>query len=208
MARLYGLILAALGLLERGHLVEADRSDLIGEYVGHTAPKTQAVFRRALGGVLFIDEAYSLVPHGQSSDFGQEAISTLVKLMEDHRDEVVVIAAGYPGDMERFIDSNSGLASRFTRTLTFEDYTSEELVRIVEHHAGHHDYRLVDEISKRLLKYFEDFPRSERFGNGRTARQVIQRMTERQAERVSEMAAPTTSDLTEVRPEDLPQGTA
>jgi nitrous oxidase accessory protein NosD len=208
VARLYGRILAALGMLESGHLVEADRGDLVGEYVGHTAPKTQAVFRRALGGVLFIDEAYALFPYGQSSDFGQEAVSTLVKLMEDHRDEVVVIAAGYPGDMERFIDSNPGLASRFTRTLTFEDYVSEELVRIVEHHAGRHDYRLGDGTRERLLDYFENYPRGERFGNGRTARQVFQRMTEQQAQRVAELESPDKRDLTEVRPEDLPQGPA
>jgi parallel beta-helix repeat protein len=208
VARLYGRILAALGLLERGHLVETDRGDLVGEYVGHTAPKTQAVFRRALGGVLFIDEAYSLVPYGHGGDFGQEAISTLVKLMEDHREEVVVIAAGYPGEMERFIDSNPGLASRFTRTLTFEDYASEELVRIVEQQAGQHDYKLSDGTREPLLEYFDAFPRGERFGNGRTARQVFQRMTERQAARVSEMAAPGPDDLTEVRPDDLPQGPA
>ncbi|MCO6004197.1 right-handed parallel beta-helix repeat-containing protein [Actinoallomurus purpureus] len=204
VARLYGRILAALGLLERGHLVEADRGDLVGEYVGHTAPKTQAVFRRALGGVLFIDEAYSLVPYGQSNDFGQEAISTLVKLMEDHRDEVVVIVAGYPGEMDRFVGSNPGLASRFSRILTFDDYAAEELVRIVEQHAGQHDYQLAGDTRERLQEYFDDFPRGERFGNGRTARQVFQRMTERQAERVAEMPEATTSDLTEVRPEDLP----
>ena len=206
VARLYGRILAALGLLERGHLIEADRGDLVGEYVGHTAPRTQAVFRRALGGVLFIDEAYALVPYVQSTDFGQEAISTLVKLMEDHRDEVVVIAAGYPGDMERFIDSNPGLASRFTRTLTFEDYFPEELVSIVEQQAQRHDYRLADETRDRLIHYFEDYPRGERFGNGRTARQVFQRMTEQQAQRVAELTAPGRSDLTEMLPVDLPQG--
>jgi Holliday junction resolvasome RuvABC ATP-dependent DNA helicase subunit/nitrous oxidase accessory protein NosD len=206
VARLYGRILAALGLLSRGHLVEADRGDLIGEYVGHTAPKTHAVFRKALGGVLFIDEAYALVPYGQSSDFGQEAVSTLVKLMEDHRDEVVVIAAGYPGDMERFIDSNPGLASRFTRTLTFEDYSSAELVSIVAHLARQYDYHLADDTVEQLLEYFEDFPRGERFGNGRTARQVFQRMTEQQAQRVARLATPLTEDLTMVRPEDLPQG--
>jgi Holliday junction resolvasome RuvABC ATP-dependent DNA helicase subunit len=208
VARLYGRILAALGMLKRGHLVEADRGDLVGEYVGHTAPRTQAVFRRAIGGVLFIDEAYALVPYGQSTDFGQEAVSTLVKLMEDHRDEVVVIAAGYPGDMERFIDSNPGLASRFTRTLTFEDYFSEELVSIVEQHAEQHDYRLTEETRERLLDYFEGYPRGDRFGNGRTARQVFQRMTEQQAQRVAELAAPGKRDLTEMLPEDLPRGAA
>jgi Holliday junction resolvasome RuvABC ATP-dependent DNA helicase subunit/nitrous oxidase accessory protein NosD len=206
VARLYGRILTALGLLSRGHLVEADRGDLVGEYVGHTAPKTQAIFRRALGGVLFVDEAYALVPYGQGNDFGQEAVSTLVKLMEDHRDEVVVIAAGYPGDMERFIDSNPGLASRFTRTLTFEDYTSDELVRIVEHQARQHDYQLPSDTRERLLEYFHNLQRGERFGNGRTARQVFQRMTEQHAQRVAELAAPGTDDLTVVRPEDLPEG--
>jgi Holliday junction resolvasome RuvABC ATP-dependent DNA helicase subunit len=206
VARLYGRILAALGLLKRGHLVETDRGDLVGEYVGHTAPKTQAAFRRALGGVLFIDEAYALVPYGQSTDFGQEAVSTLVKLMEDHRDEVVVIAAGYPGDMERFIDSNPGLASRFSRTLTFEDYFPEELVSIVEQHAQRHDYRLADETREGLLDYFENYPRSERFGNGRTARQVFQRMTEQQAQRVAELTTLDKGALTEMLPTDLPQG--
>jgi SpoVK/Ycf46/Vps4 family AAA+-type ATPase len=206
VARLYGRILAALGLLSRGHLVEADRGDLVGEYVGHTAPKTTAAFRKALGGVLFIDEAYALAPYGQGSDFGQEAVSTLVKLMEDHRDEVVVIAAGYPDDMERFIDSNPGLASRFTRTLTFEDYSTVELVDIVRQLARNYDYRLGDDTMARLLEYFEVFPRGERFGNGRTARQVFQRMTEQQAQRVALLESPLTEDLTLVRPEDLPQG--
>ncbi|MEV5753064.1 right-handed parallel beta-helix repeat-containing protein [Actinoallomurus sp. NPDC052308] len=204
VARLYGRILAALGLLSSGHLVETDRGDLVGEYVGHTAPKTQAVFKRALGGVLFVDEAYALVPYGQSNDFGQEAIATLVKLMEDHRDEVVVIAAGYPGDMERFIDSNPGLASRFTRTLTFEDYSSDELVRIVQHQARQHDYHLPDETLARLLEFFERYPRGARFGNGRAARQVFQRITEHHAQRVAELRTPMKEDLTIVRPEDLP----
>jgi Holliday junction resolvasome RuvABC ATP-dependent DNA helicase subunit len=204
VARLYGQILAALGLLSRGHLVEADRGSLVGEYVGHTAPKTTAVFRRALGGVLFIDEAYALVPVGQSTDFGQEAVATLVKLMEDHRDDVVVIAAGYPGDMERFIDSNPGLASRFSRTLSFDDYSSADLVEIVQYQAAHHEYRLHEDTVTALLRYFDSVERTERFGNGRTARQVFQRMTEQHAQRVADLDDPDAAELALVLPQDLP----
>ncbi|OON77052.1 AAA family ATPase [Streptomyces tsukubensis] len=211
VARLYGGFLAALGLLERGHLVEADRGDLVGEYVGHTAPKTTAMFRRALGGVLFIDEAYSLVPHGIGNDFGTEAIATLVKLMEDHRDEVVVIVAGYPADMNRFLASNAGLASRFSRTLTFDDYSSPDLVRIVEHQAGSHQYTCPPETLAALGEYFERLPRGEGFGNGRSARQLFQTMTERHAQRLAEidlsvldLTAADAGVLTTLLPEDLP----
>ncbi|MBY8886971.1 right-handed parallel beta-helix repeat-containing protein [Streptomyces sp. PTM05] len=204
VARLYGRILAAVGLLARGHLVEADRGSLVGEYVGHTAPKTTAVFKRALGGVLFIDEAYALNPGSQGNDYGREAIATLVKLMEDHRDNVVVIVAGYPDEMERFIDINPGLASRFTRTLMFDDYATDELSRIVEFHADRHEYQLPEQTVGALLEYFESLVRDDRFGNGRTARQVFQRMTERHAQRVVEMTDPATDDLVTLLPEDLP----
>ncbi|MEV5753692.1 right-handed parallel beta-helix repeat-containing protein [Actinoallomurus sp. NPDC052308] len=204
VARLYGRILAAVGLLSRGHLVEADRGSLVGEYVGHTAPKTTAIFRRALGGVLFIDEAYALTPEGQGTDYGREAVATLVKLMEDHRDNVVVIVAGYPDEMERFIDVNPGLASRFTRTLLFEDYGPEELVRIVDFNAREHQYELPERTRESLLAYFGSMVRDDRFGNGRTARQIFQRMTENHAKRVVELEAPTTEDLVTLLPEDLP----
>ena len=205
VARLYGRILTAVGLLSRGHLVEADRSSLVGEYVGHTGPKTQRIFEEAMGGVLFIDEAYSLTPAAGSNDFGHEAIATLVKLMEDHRDSVVVIVAGYPDEMEHFIDSNPGLASRFSRTLLFEDYATPELVSIVEHNAERHQYQLTDSAREALSAYFDAVPRGERFGNGRTARQTFQSMTERQAYRVAEMAAPDEADLMTLRPQDLPE---
>ncbi|WP_063762436.1 right-handed parallel beta-helix repeat-containing protein [Streptomyces sp. NRRL F-5123] len=204
VARLYGRILAAVGLLSRGHLVEADRGSLVGEYVGHTAPKTTAVFRQALGGVLFIDEAYALTPGGQGADFGREAIATLVKLMEDHRDNIVVIVAGYPDEMERFVGVNPGLASRFSRTLVFEDYRDAELVRIVEWQAGHHEYQLPEDTREALLGHFGAMVRDDRFGNGRTARQTFQRMTENHARRVVDMVAPTTEDLVTLLPEDLP----
>ncbi|MFD7664096.1 right-handed parallel beta-helix repeat-containing protein [Streptomyces sp. NPDC059788] len=207
VARLYGRILAAVGLLERGHLVEADRSALVGEYVGHTGPKTQRVFMEAMGGVLFIDEAYSLAPaHATGgNDFAQEAIATLVKLMEDHRDAVVVIVAGYPVEMEHFIDSNPGLASRFNRTLLFEDYDTEDLVQIVEQHAAAHQYELTDAARDTLAGYFDHVPRDGRFGNGRSARQTFQAMTERQAYRVAENDAPSETDLRTLSQLDVPE---
>ncbi|HEY6494951.1 MAG TPA: right-handed parallel beta-helix repeat-containing protein [Trebonia sp.] len=204
VARLYGQILAALGLLARGHLVETSRSDLVGEYVGHTAPKTQAVFRRAMGGVLFIDEAYALVPRGQSNDFGQEAIATLVKLMEDHRDDVVVIAAGYPSEMKRFLASNAGLGSRFARTLSFDDYGPDELTRIVEFEAQRHQYIVGPDTRAALRAHFDALRRDEGFGNGRAARQVFQDMTEHQAIRVADLSVAGTDDLVQLRPADLP----
>ncbi|MDX3076799.1 right-handed parallel beta-helix repeat-containing protein [Streptomyces sp. MI02-7b] len=204
VARLYGRLLKALGLLRRGHLVEVDRTALVGEYVGHTGPKTTAAFNRALGGVLFIDEAYSLAPLGAGNDFGTEAVATLVKLMEDHRDDVVVIAAGYPGDMDRFISSNPGLSSRFGRTLLFEDYDAAELVSIVEHQAEEHQYELTPAARAELALLFERLPRGEGFGNGRSARQMFQEMTERQAQRVAELSAPTPEELISLETQDLP----
>ncbi|MFJ6708420.1 MULTISPECIES: right-handed parallel beta-helix repeat-containing protein [unclassified Streptomyces] len=208
VARLYGRLLKALGLLRRGHLIEVDRTALVGEYVGHTGPKTTAAFNRALGGVLFIDEAYSLAPALAGNDFGTEAVATLVKLMEDHRDDVVVIAAGYPGDMHRFIGSNPGLASRFGRTLLFEDYESAELVSIVEFQAGQHRYELTPTARTELLGLFESMPRGEGFGNGRSARQIFQEMTERQAQRVAELSAPTSEELISLEAQDLPHPAA
>jgi len=204
VARLYGRILHTLGMIEHGHLVEADRGSLVGEYVGHTAPKTTAIFRKALGGVLFIDEAYSLAPLGGGNDFGQEAIATLVKLMEDHRDEVVVIVAGYPEDMHRFIDSNPGLASRFTRTLVFDDYSGEQLACIVEHQVAENRYELGPGARDSLVRYFDELPRDIGFGNGRSARQLFQSLTERHAQRTAEIQNPTTQDLIELLPDDVP----
>ncbi|MFI7076202.1 right-handed parallel beta-helix repeat-containing protein [Micromonospora sp. NPDC049903] len=203
VARLYGQLLAALGMLERGHLIEVDRGTLVGEYVGHTAPKTQAAFRKALGGVLFIDEAYALVPTGGGTDFGQEAISTLVKLMEDHRDEVVVIVAGYPDEMRQFVAANPGLSSRFSRTLTFADYSSVELVQIVEKQASRHQYHVAEGGRAALLTYFDGIHRGEGFGNGRFARKVFQMMTERHAARIAEMDAPSTAELSTLEADDL-----
>ncbi|WP_328403510.1 right-handed parallel beta-helix repeat-containing protein [Streptomyces sp. NBC_00390] len=205
VARLYGEILASLQVLERGHLVEVSRVDLVGEHIGSTAIRTQEAFERARGGVLFIDEAYALSPEDSGRDFGKEAIDTLVKLMEDHRDAVVVIVAGYTAEMKRFLSVNPGVASRFSRTITFQDYVPDELLRIVEQQAEEHEYRLAPGTDEALLKYFTELPKGPAFGNGRTARQTFESMVERHAGRVAELAETSTDDLTLLYPEDLPE---
>ncbi|MEU0396879.1 right-handed parallel beta-helix repeat-containing protein [Streptomyces sp. NPDC006208] len=205
VARLYGEILASLRVLERGHLVEVSRVDLVGEHIGSTAIRTQEAFERARGGVLFIDEAYALSPEDSGRDFGKEAIDTLVKLMEDHRDAVVVIVAGYTAEMQRFLSVNPGVASRFSRTITFQDYVPDELLRIVEQQADEHEYRLAPGTDEALLKYFTELPKGPAFGNGRTARQTFESMVERHAGRVAELAETSTDDLTLLYPDDLPE---
>lgn len=205
VARLYGEILASLGVLEKGHLVEVSRVDLVGEHIGSTAIRTQEAFDKARGGVLFIDEAYALSPEDSGRDFGKEAIDTLVKLMEDHRDAVVVIVAGYTAEMERFLSVNPGVASRFSRTITFGDYAPDELLRIVEQQADEHEYRLASSAPEALLEYFTAIPKGPAFGNGRTARQTFEAMVERHASRVAQVAEPSTDDLTLLYAEDLPE---
>ncbi|MGP3684061.1 right-handed parallel beta-helix repeat-containing protein [Streptomyces sp. IBSNAI002] len=204
VARLYGEILASLGVLERGHLVEVSRVDLVGEHIGSTAIRTQEAFDRARGGVLFIDEAYALAPEDSGRDFGREAIDTLVKLMEDHREAVVVIVAGYTAEMDRFLTVNPGVASRFSRTITFGDYGPGELLRIVEQQAEEHEYRLGDGTAEALLGYFTELPKGPAFGNGRTARQTFESMVERHAGRVAQLREPSTDELTLLFPADLP----
>ncbi|MFE4050584.1 right-handed parallel beta-helix repeat-containing protein [Streptomyces sp. YIM B13518] len=204
VARLYGEILASLGVLEQGHLVEVSRVDLVGEHIGSTAIRTQEAFDKARGGVLFIDEAYALSPEDAGRDFGKEAIDTLVKLMEDQRDAVVVIVAGYTAEMERFLSVNPGVASRFSRTITFGDYGPEELLRIVRQQAEEHEYRLAPGADEAVLAYFADLPKGPAFGNGRTARQTFEAMVERHASRVAQLDEPTTDDLTLLYAEDLP----
>ncbi|MFJ8750348.1 right-handed parallel beta-helix repeat-containing protein [Streptomyces sp. NPDC102441] len=204
VARLYGEILASLGVLEHGHLVEVSRVDLVGEHIGSTAIRTQEAFDRARGGVLFVDEAYALSPVDSGRDFGREAIDTLVKLMEDHRDAVVVIVAGYTHEMERFLTVNPGVASRFSRTITFSDYEPEELLRIVGQQTDEHEYSLAEGTGEALLKYFTALPKGPAFGNGRTARQTFESMVERHAGRVAQLTEPTTEDLTMLYPDDLP----
>ncbi|MEU8527073.1 right-handed parallel beta-helix repeat-containing protein [Streptomyces sp. NPDC048629] len=208
VARLYASILAGLGALERGHVVEVARADLVAQIVGGTAIKTTEKFDEARGGVLFIDEAYTLVSGanaGGGPDFGKEAIDTLVKLMEDHRDEVVVIAAGYTHDMRKFMDANPGLASRFTRTVEFENYTPSEMVTIVGQFCARHSYEPDDNTLAALLTYFEAIPRDNNFGNGRTARKVFEEMVDRQAHRLAEQPDIDAVGLTRLEALDVPE---
>ncbi|NHD19351.1 MULTISPECIES: right-handed parallel beta-helix repeat-containing protein [unclassified Actinopolyspora] len=205
VARLYGAILAELDVLASGHLVEVSRADLVADVVGGTAIKTTEEFNKALGGVLFLDEAYTLSNSsgGSGPDFGKEAIDTLVKLMEDHRDEVVVIVAGYSREMREFLASNPGLESRFSRTIEFTNYTAAELVTIVRQECAKHDYQIEDGAADALLEHFEALPKDGTFGNGRTARKTFERMVDHQASRLSVSPDTSTADLTRLTAEDV-----
>ncbi len=188
VARLIAEMYGSIGLLKRGHLVEVDRAGLVGQYVGHTAVKTNKAIKRALDGVLFIDEAYGLSPSGpKSNDFGAEAIETLIKRMEDHRERLVVIVAGYPKLMRQFLDSNPGLRSRFAREIPFHDYTTAELVEITEKVALDTDYQLADDVHTALERIFERAIRSDGFGNARYSRTLFEQAINRQALRLADI---------------------
>jgi hypothetical protein len=203
VARLLARIYAQLGVLAHGHLIEVTRTDLVGEYIGQTAPRTTARFNQATGGVLFIDEAYSLVPPDSFRDFGNEAISTLLKLMEDHRDEVVVIVAGYPREMKRFIESNPGVASRFPTTVGFADYSPDELWGIFRLYAAKAGFSLLDGVEAAFRRLVPD-PRPDAFGNGRFVRNVFEEAVTRQAMRITVMTDPVKEVISQLRPEDIP----
>jgi SpoVK/Ycf46/Vps4 family AAA+-type ATPase/nitrous oxidase accessory protein NosD len=205
VARLYGSVLKELGILSKGHMIEAARADLVGQYIGSTAIKTTELINKAMGGVLFIDEAYTLSSGsgGSGPDFGQEAIDALMKMMEDHRDEIVVIVAGYSQLMEKFLDSNPGLASRFTRTVEFPNYSVDELVTITTNLCRKHYYELTDEAIEAVTTYFERTPKGETFGNGRVARKLFEAMVNNQASRLA-LAPPTRdSELNRLTESDL-----
>ena len=204
VARIISGLYAAIGVLEKGQLIEVDRSGLVAGYVGQTALKTQEVIKSALGGVLFIDEAYSLASGGEN-DFGREAIETILKAMEDHRDELIVVVAGYDGPMEKFINSNPGLQSRFNKYFYFHDYNGEQLLYIFKGQCKKNGYALTEEAEAEAKAMFEELyeNRGENFGNGRDVRNVFEDTVVRQSNRVAALDAPTKDDLMQFLPEDL-----
>lgn len=204
VARLISGLYASIGVLSRGQLVEVDRSGLVAGYVGQTALKTQEVIKSAIGGVLFIDEAYSLAKGGEN-DFGREAIETLLKAMEDHRDDLVVIVAGYDGPMEQFLSANPGLESRFNKYFHFQDYNGEQLLHIFKAQCERNKYSLSPEAETAAAKLFSELyeNRDDNFGNGRDVRNCFENMVVHQANRVAAMEAPGREELVQVLPEDL-----
>ena len=205
VARLLAGIYRAIGVLPKGQLVEVDRSGLVAGYVGQTAIQTQKVLQSAMGGVLFIDEAYTLASQPGGSDFGQEAIDTILKAMEDHRDELVVIVAGYSNLMLRFIHSNPGLESRFNKYIYFDDYDGEELLAIFRSVCKKNGYTIAPDLEERLPAFFRDLyeNRDANFGNARDVRNLFERLVSIQSDRVAQLESPSREDLMTITGEDF-----
>ena len=205
VARLIGYIYKNIGLLSNGHIVEASRKDLIGQYVGHTAPLVEKKFKEADGGILFIDEAYSITTYNGTNDFGSEAIQTLLKLMEDDRQNTVVIVAGYPSEMKNFINSNPGLQSRFSTYINFEDYTTEQLISIFKLFVLKDEHYLTD-VAKAKLSFLmeERFGAKGNEGNARFVRNLYEKVQKKQAERISKSNLTSKFELSTITDEDIP----
>jgi Holliday junction resolvasome RuvABC ATP-dependent DNA helicase subunit len=203
VARLLSQIYRTLGVVARGHLVEVDRSGLVAGFVGQTAPRVTEAFDRADEGMLFIDEAYTLA-RGNENDFGREAIDQIVKLMEDRRDRVVLVVAGYPAEMEAFLSTNPGLRSRFPTVIDFPDYSTDEIVRIVDLVGAKQRYVLTDEARERLRSVIDAVPRSKGFGNARVGRNLFEAAVSRHASRVVRLSEHPDEVLTTLTAEDVP----
>ena len=202
VARIMARIYHSLDILSKGQLVEVDRSGLVAGYVGQTALKTQKVIEKAMGGVLFIDEAYAL--NGKSeNDFGQEAIDTILKAMEDHRDDLVVIVAGYTELMDRFIHSNPGLESRFNRFLMFEDYTPEQMVAIFKMQCKKGCYVLAEGTEELVREFISEESADDSFGNARGVRNLFEHILVAQNNRLAKMEQVTREDLMQILPDDV-----
>lgn len=204
VARIFGRMFEAMGVLSKGHLVECERADLVGEYIGHTAQKTREKIKSAMGGILFIDEAYSLARGGEK-DFGKEAIDTLVKSMEDHKDELVLILAGYRKEMAYFLQTNPGLRSRFPIHIDFPDYSTDDLLRIALLMLEEREYRLTEAARRRLVAILEakTATNDPHLGNARFVRNLIERAIRRQAVRLVRRQHVTRNDLLLITDADL-----
>lgn len=204
VARILGRAFARMGLLSKGHLVEVERADLVGEYIGHTAQKTREVVKKALGGILFIDEAYSLARGGEK-DFGKEAIDTLVKAMEDNKDDLILILAGYKGEMENFLRSNPGLRSRFPIHLEFPDYKIEELVEIGDTMLRKREYKLTAGAKAKIREIlYEEAERGDLvMGNARFIRNLVEKAIRKQAVRLASETNITRENLMTIERQDV-----
>lgn len=207
VARMLSKIYRALGVLEGGQLVEVDRSGLVSGYVGQTAMKTKDVIDSALGGVLFIDEAYTLTANRGENDFGQEAVDTILKAMEDNRENLIVIVAGYPALMEEFLNSNPGLRSRFNKYIFFEDYTPEQEVSILESMAGKQEYQLEEEARNEAVRFFTERINANlaSYANARDARNYLEKAIANQADRIVQLDELDDETIRLIICEDLPQ---
>jgi SpoVK/Ycf46/Vps4 family AAA+-type ATPase len=205
VARLLSQIFKSLGILSKGHLIETDRSGLVAGYVGQTALKVYEVVNSAIGGILFIDEAYSLSSGGET-DFGQEAIDTLIKLMEDNREDLIVIVAGYPKEMEEFINSNPGLRSRFNNYINFYDYNPEELVEIFLVFVERNGYKITDSANQKLSELFTKLHKmeTENFSNARLVRNIFEKSINKQANRIVELQEIDENSLSILEDSDIP----
>ncbi|MGK7958565.1 MAG: AAA family ATPase [Crocosphaera sp.] len=207
VARLMGKIYKELGILKKGHLIETDRSRMVAGYIGHTAKQVDEIVESALDGVLFIDEAYTLKPVDAGNDFGQEAIDILLKRMEDYRNRLVVIVAGYGDEMTRFVNSNPGLKSRFSRYFYFEDYSTQELLSIFNIFCEQHHYTLTQAAKEVLLTRFKKLynNRDKSFGNGRLVRNMFEKAIEKQANRIVTIPNVNAYIMQQILPEDVDQ---
>ncbi|MBC7075037.1 MAG: AAA family ATPase [Syntrophomonadaceae bacterium] len=205
VARILARILNDIGILSKGHLVEVERADLVGEYIGHTAQKTRDMIKKSLGGVMFVDEAYSLAQGGEK-DFGKEAIASIVKAMEDYRDNLVVVLAGYSSEMDRFIRSNPGLRSRFPFQIDFKDYNSEELFQIALQMYKERDYDLTGKCRWKLKNHLQEFAQDHHpySGNARYVRNLVEKSIRLQALRIIDKKFLTRKDLITIEDIDLP----
>ncbi|HQA50560.1 MAG TPA: AAA family ATPase [Syntrophomonadaceae bacterium] len=205
VARILGGILRDIGILSKGQLVEVERADLVGEYIGHTAQKTREMLKKSLGGIMFIDEAYTLAQGGEK-DFGREAVATLVKAMEDHRDNLVIILAGYSYEMERFLRSNPGLRSRFPIHINFPDYNVDELLSIAVQMYTERDYELTCSARWKLKYHLQEFVRHRHphSGNARYVRNLVEKSIRRQALRIVDREPLRRKELVTIEEVDLP----